>query len=412
MHANWRASAKCDDGPRGALRVAAVLAVFTLALGDTPGAVSAGPPAAESAPQVKSAVDGVLDLFKDKRLVALGDWNGIAQEDAFYSALVRDPRFAEQVGNVVVEFGGAAAQDIIDRYVNGEEVPLPELRRVWTDVAGWLPGPFNLGFVNFFANVRAANLKLPSEHRIKVWLGEPKIDWTKINSYQDLEPYLSRRDETIFNIISDKILKKQKKTVLIIGSGHLVAADVRPGGPRFLTARLNEAYPNALAVLSPFTGYIEPECTAKVVAMAKEWPVPAVVGPIQGTWLKSQLQLPGCNYLPPEQVERMKRRAATGQPPATQWFGPGKPPTAEEMMTLMIGLQTDMRSGVKSDAILYLGPPDTLMESPIDPGIYLDPDYFKEMSHRAQCCTPAGHALDWDRILQQNSVFPKKFETH
>ena len=58
----------------------------------------------------------MLDLFQHKSVVALADDHGLAQEEVFYSALVRDPRFAEEVGNVVVEFGGEASQDIIDRY--------------------------------------------------------------------------------------------------------------------------------------------------------------------------------------------------------------------------------------------------------------------------------------------------------
>ena len=148
-------------------------------------------------PRIKPAVEGVLDLFNQKAVVALGDYHGLAQEEAFYIALIRDPEFAEKVGNVVVEFGGEGAQDIIDRYVAGENVPLTELRRVWTDTVGWYPGPASLGYVNFFANVRAANLKLPPEHRIKVWLGDPSIDWSKINSFRDLQPYLARRDDNV-----------------------------------------------------------------------------------------------------------------------------------------------------------------------------------------------------------------------
>jgi hypothetical protein len=123
---------------------------------------------------VKAAVDGVLGLFQQKPVVVLCDQHGLAQEEDFYSALVRDPRFAENVGNVIVEFGGEASQGIIDRYVAGEDVPLKELRRVWTQTAGWVPGPTSLGYINFFANVRAANRGLAPEHGIKVWLGEPK----------------------------------------------------------------------------------------------------------------------------------------------------------------------------------------------------------------------------------------------
>jgi hypothetical protein len=143
------------------------------------------------------------------------------------------------------------------------------------------------------------------------------------------------------------------------------------------------------------------------VAQAKDWPVPAVVGPIEGTWLKSELLLPGCNYISPEQVKGMKKQFAAGPPPGAHGVAPRKTPSADDDM---IAWQVNMLSGVKSDAILYLGPPDTLTESPIEPSFYLDPDYYKEMSCRAQCCVPASYTLDWDHILQQNSVAPRKFE--
>jgi hypothetical protein len=385
-----------------------ILAVADLLLKEFARATPAAEVTSEAAPQVKPAIDGVFDLFNQKPVVALSDAHGVAQEEVFYSALVRDPRFAEQIGNVVVEFGGSAAQGTIDRYVNGEDVPLTELRHVWTDVVGWNPGPFSLGYINFFANVRAANLKLPAERRIKVWLGDPKVDWTKISSLQDLGSSIVRRDENIFGIIDSEILKKQKKTLVIIGGGHLVVLDSGQSEWPFrpLGARIAEAYPNAMAVVSPFTGYIEPECNAKVVARAKDWPVPALVGPIQGTWLKSELQLPGCNYVPQEQLEQMKKMAPAGPPPSARVQGPAKLPSPADMIAMHI----TMLSGVKSDALLYLGPPDSLTVSPIDPTIYLDPDYFKEMSRRAQCCTPFGHPLDWDNILQENSVAPRKFQ--
>jgi|SRR5579875_466728 len=48
-------------------------------------AARAAPPAAiaEPAPQVKSAADGILDLFKQKSVVALGDYHVMAQEEFF-----------------------------------------------------------------------------------------------------------------------------------------------------------------------------------------------------------------------------------------------------------------------------------------------------------------------------------------
>lgn len=318
------------------------------------------------APSVKPAVDGVLDLFKQRPVVALGDFHSLAQEESFYTALVRDPRFADSVGNVVVEFGGEVSQGIIDRYVAGENVPLTELRKVWTETAGWVPGPTSLGYVNFFVNVRAANLKLPPEHRIKVWLGEPKIDWSQVKSWQDLQSYFPLRDDNYFRIISEDILKKRQKTLLIIGAGHLFG----PEGPGPVKAKIDAAYPNKLAVVSPFVGYVEAECNARIAAQTKDWPVPSVVGPVQGTRLKSQLQLPNCDNF---------------QDQRDMW--------------------------ANSEAILYLGAPDSLTVSPMDPNIYLDFDYFNQENRRLRCCTP-NEPMDWDKLLQSGtSPVPSKFNS-
>ena len=356
-------------------------------------AASAPSPAqspAGRAPEVKAAVDGALGLFQQKPVVVLCDQHGLAQEEDFYSALVRDPRFAENVGNVIVEFGGEASQGIIDRYVAGEDVPLKELRRVWTQTAGWVPGPTSLGYINFFANVRAANRGLAPEHRIKVWLGEPKVDWSKIETFQDILPFLLQRDDNYFRIIRDEILLKHKKTLLIIGIGHIF-------GQGKLRAKLVQAYPNTLATVVPFTGYIEPDCNAKFVARAKDWPIPAILAPVAGTWLKSQLQLPGCNFVPLETIARIKATPAEKLPPHGA--------SVEERIHRVVS----MESGEEADAILYLGPPDTLTESPNDPAIYLDAEYFKEMDRRLRCCMAPGsqRPLDWDGVLQP--VAPMKY---
>jgi hypothetical protein len=375
----------------------------------------AGDAAGKSAPNASPAIDGVLDLFKKKSVVALGDAHGLAQEEAFYSAVILDPRFAEQVGNVVVEFGGAIAQGTVDRYVAGEEVTFAELRRVWTDTAGaFSPGePVPVGLINFFANVRAANLKLTPDRRIKVWLGDPSIDWSQIRSFQDLQPFLRKRDENMFGILDAQILGKQKKALLIVGLGHLFG----PGGGGPLSERIARAYPGALAIVSPFIGYLEPECNAKFLARAKGWPTPAIVDPVQGTSLEASLQLPNCNFIPPSRIEKMKSMAAHmpkvnsgGAPPGAQILGAGPGGGGPPSPTDMIAAEIDIMSGRHADAILYLGPPDTLTQAPIEDSLYLDSDYFKEAERRAKCCVPFGPPPNWVEILRRNSVTPQKFD--
>lgn len=171
-------------------------------------------------PTVSPAIDGILAAFQTHALVGIGDKHNLAQELDFYGALVRDPRFAQQVGNVVVEFGGAAHQDIIDRYVAGDPVPYTELRKVWTDVVGWVPTVQGLGYINFYAQVRAANLALPADKRIRVWLGEPQIDWTKIKTREDWQRVAAFRDTHAAQVIEHEILEKHRKALVIYGTGH------------------------------------------------------------------------------------------------------------------------------------------------------------------------------------------------
>src|SRR3954469_24565408 len=149
---------------------------------------------AQTTPTVTPAMDGIFAAFKTHPLVGIAEHHRVAQELEFFNALVREPRFASEVGNVVVEFGGAIRQDIIDRYVNGEDVPYTELRKVWTDTVGWVTTVTFTGYMNVFAQVRVVNSKLPPEQRIHVWLGEPVIDWSKVKTRDEFMKIALQRD--------------------------------------------------------------------------------------------------------------------------------------------------------------------------------------------------------------------------
>jgi hypothetical protein len=176
---------------------------------------------AQTPPVVRPAIDGVFAAFAAHPLVGIGDSHGLAQELDFYAAIVRDPRFAQQVGNVVVEFGAAAHQDIIDRYVNGEDLPYTEVRKVWSNTVGAIPLNGSIGFMNFYAQVRATNLALPPEQRIKVWLGEPPIDWSKVTTNAEFQPFLAQRNSYPADLILNNVLAKNKKALVIYGNAHL-----------------------------------------------------------------------------------------------------------------------------------------------------------------------------------------------
>jgi hypothetical protein len=199
------------------------------------------------APTVVPAIDGILKAFQNHALVAIGDDHNSAQEEDFYAALVRDPRFATEVGNVVVEFGGAAQRDTLDRYLSGQQVSYADLRKVWTDVVGWIPTVTGLGYANFFAQVRAVNLGLPPDRRIHVWLGEPPLNWSKIKTKADFLPFLAQRDTHAADVIEKRILEPGKKAIVIYGGLHFY----NNIGLRKL---VEKTYPKAFFVVALYTG--------------------------------------------------------------------------------------------------------------------------------------------------------------
>ena len=178
------------------------------------------PALAQQAPIVRPAVDGIFEAFQNHPLVGLGETHRRAQELDFYTALLRDPRFARDVGNVVVEFGGAAHQDIIDRYVSGDDVPYTELRKVWTDTVGWTGVVPAMGYQLFYGQVREINRGLPPERRVHVWLGEPVIDWTTVKTHADWEHFDRLRDSHAADLIEREILARGKKALVIYGAAH------------------------------------------------------------------------------------------------------------------------------------------------------------------------------------------------
>jgi hypothetical protein len=85
------------------------------------------------------AIPAILDAFRSHRIVALCDAHGNEQAQAFLKALVRHPEFPGVVSDIVVEFGTARYQDLVDRFIRGERVAIEELRPAWQNTTQALP---------------------------------------------------------------------------------------------------------------------------------------------------------------------------------------------------------------------------------------------------------------------------------
>ena len=140
----------------------------------TPGAVRAAAGQAPPGPATPfEPLAAILLAFERHAIVALGDPRGNEQAHEFRLSLIRDPRFAETVDDIVVEWGNAVYQDVVDRFVDGDDVSEAELRQVWRNTTQ--PGQGNDRPITeaFFRAVREVNAALPPERRLRVLLGDP-----------------------------------------------------------------------------------------------------------------------------------------------------------------------------------------------------------------------------------------------
>ena len=81
------------------------------------------------------------------------------------------------------------------------------------------------GPINFYSTIREINAKLPAEQRIKVWPGQPPLDWSTIRTKPGLKrignPVVEQRDKFAAELIERQLLAKNKKALVIYGIRRL-----------------------------------------------------------------------------------------------------------------------------------------------------------------------------------------------
>jgi hypothetical protein len=282
--------------------------------------------------------------------------------------------------------------------------------------------------------VRAVNLALPKDQRIRVWLGDPPIDWATVDAAKVRE-IGQTRDSYPANLIAENILAKKKKSLVIYGGAHLrtevvahprtspmagseealrkLLAGVAKGAPDYailepaLAERIkpNLAQPQAdLAARGAVTGMKfrmgdEKGRDTFDVAFANGKPMAWVIGRnAQG--LVNQLGIEDQPVLR-DAVERRYPGSFFLLAPYTGFENPACEPPFEQahkswpvpaFVSAVRGsaLEAEMRApdcktirvDEIADSFLYLGPAERLTSSPWLPDLYLDPAYRAEISRR------------------------------
>jgi hypothetical protein len=164
-----------------------------------------------------NVVEQLLSVFDRVDVIAIGESHGSKASSDLRLRLIRHPDFPRKVRVIVVEFGNSLYQPILDRYINGENVPLTDVEQVWTKTtqSAWVSS----AYAEFYAAVREVNRKLPPGRRLRIIAGDPPIDWSKVRTKEDIRPFLNQRS---FPVSLNRIaVSPGEKALVIYGSAHL-----------------------------------------------------------------------------------------------------------------------------------------------------------------------------------------------
>lgn len=305
--------------------------------------------------QPQDASRAIIEAFNTHSIVMFGEVHANRQEYEFLRALVSSPQFADKVDDIVVEYGNSLYQKAVDRYINGEDVPLEEVQKAWRNTMAL--GPVSPVYPSLYEAVRKVNRQRPGKHRLRILLGDPYINWDNVKSREDVGPYLAHRDEFYASVVKDEVLAKHHRALLIEGWGHFLRS---PAGANFVEKELRAAGATTFVILfgtNAVVGY------NNLDKRFDAWKVPALM-PLKGTWVGDLSAMP----------------VLTG----------GTAPAGPNPLKLQDA----------ADALLYLGPRDTLTAVNMPRADLESTPYGREIARRLEIL-----------FGQSPNIFPATTET-
>jgi hypothetical protein len=297
------------------------------------------------------AIPAILKAFESFEVVAMPAAHGEKDIDDFILSLIRDPRFAASVNDIVVECGNMRYQSILDRYIAGENVPFTEVQHVWRDTTVQQMCGASGFYEQLYPLVRSLNQQLPATSRLRIVAADPPIDWSHIRSYEDLAPFFDR-DGNIASVMEREVLSKHRKALMLFGIFHLLHGG-GPGEGDAVTI-YERQYPGRTFVIGEF-GYYE----------ADNEPLEVVSAP-GGVW--------------PSLLRTKNSRFGSHVLDAFLT----SPITTDQDCNVRDAFASSSSKPVSDqiDAFLYLGPQKSQLAEPLPADIALDREYRSEWLRR------------------------------
>jgi len=156
--------------------------------------------------------------FAHHPLIMVGEYHRSREIHRFLQQLLRDPAFICKADAVVIEFGNARLQQRADDFVAGKPMREDELASLWRETA--VPLTWNSPvYRQFIETVREINQARLCPHPIRLLLGDPPLDWSKVKTAADLAAF-NDRDRHFAAVVEREVLARGQRALLVTGKFH------------------------------------------------------------------------------------------------------------------------------------------------------------------------------------------------
>lgn len=163
----------------------------------------------------------LVTALESHPVVALGENHGHAEFHHWLVSALEDPRVSSLVDDVAVEWGNALYQDVVDRYVAGEDVPWDSVTMAWRNT---IVSPNTVWdapqYEAFFRHVRRINAGLPTSDRYRVLLVDSPIEWRQVHTRADAAPHFDRA-RAMADVIRRRSLSLGRTSLFVAGGLHV-----------------------------------------------------------------------------------------------------------------------------------------------------------------------------------------------
>ena len=161
-------------------------------------------------------------IEQGKRVIAFGETHQHKSLHTLIERTLKSKRIQDDIDVIIIEFGNSFYQDLLDRFISGEDVSIEALRVVWRNT---LLSPNTVWdspvYERFFITIRDINKSLKPEKKYRVIAAGKAINWSTIHSKEDMKSfYKTTRTEQIYEVVGNEVFGKNKTALLIAGDWH------------------------------------------------------------------------------------------------------------------------------------------------------------------------------------------------